>query len=151
VPHLWSRPQMDEALDHRIQDAEWYRETPWYCVQIFVCNFIVRDGEGGWLCPTVNVCRVKWNRIRVSAPSLFPIIAQLSLLELFRDAERAFELTSTAEIFIDCAKTFITSIRMCLLIRTTSESRLKSNLWNKAREDDRLYSWHVRLNYITVL
>jgi len=45
-------------------------------------------------------------------PPLFPIIAQLSLLELFRDAERVFELTSTAEIFIDWAKTFITSIRM---------------------------------------
>jgi len=42
--------------------------------------------------------------MRVSASSPLPVIAQLSLLELFRNAKRAFGLTSTTEIFIDCAK-----------------------------------------------
>lgn len=51
----------------------------------------------------------------IRSPPPLPNIAQLSLLELFRNAERAFGLTSTAEIFIDCAKASVHYVHLHVL------------------------------------
>lgn len=92
-----------------------------------VCRFlsvILLFAEEGnpWLCP---ICECMSNETKCVYPPP-PDHCAISLLKLFRNAERVFRLTSIAEIFINCAKTSITYI--CLLIRTTFEYRLKSNL-----------------------